>query len=862
MPKAPGPNPYNYTQPVRDPELFSGRSHELSEIEYYLDLAATGPDPEHIALIGPRSTGKSSLLYRVSEFAEARKYLPVMIVLNNSTVQNPFFFFRQLTDEIMTKGVRKHDFYGGQFEDVYGVYRLQMDAKEVNVNRNHVRLGFPAIYIGAEKAGFKDAVPQNALITDLQELWEEGKRHGLLKLAVLIDEANELSKNVILLQLIRNVFTTLPGYQLVLSGTDEMFSQMEDAYSPIPRNFHSIRVGAFSSVAETADCILRPLPPEDRWRVRRETVEDIHRLSGGQPYEIRLVSHFMYRHYEEQEDADYIHLDVPVFEKVAAELRGLQSTQRRDAIARLRSLKQDDIIALKSLVAYPFSSLNEVANFIECFRVDRVSPAVVERRTQILREKASELVAGQVVEDLGDDRFALPGDEFEQLYVKYHAKAENVDWGPGADMEMDHLTGHALAGVARGIETDGVRFVTTAIGTPLGVVKRMRRQCDLLRELQATSVDPGIEHYEVIADVFPFLYAAAQIEASSSLVVCLGVVSSQRPGQTIELRVWLSSPADSDLILDTLRKQEPNLSCLGFKSDELDVVEVPVLSTGRLRELAESLDEESLKDRMPARLARELRAFKLVDKALRHAEELRKEMDEPESGEDTEIVEAGRKALRTAVGLYGDGQSEEAAAVFQEVLAAEYPGQVMAEAHNDLGYVLAGGNDPEHAQYHLEEAIRLFARNPAITWVNLAFVLGCREQFEKAKRAASLAILTDDEAGGASAVFLRCHLFSGEHQVVTSHEVRRKVKVGAVTYANLAALEALSGDMPRAIETAREGAAVYPDEVVTNWALARLLLAARDPSAVELYRRLVGQFPETAELLQELQLAERELADG
>jgi tetratricopeptide (TPR) repeat protein len=816
----------------------------------------------HLALIGPRSMGKSSLLYRVAELAEGRGYLQAMITLYDSMVENPFFFFRELLDEVMTKGVQNHNFYGGPEGDVYGTYRLQMAARVVDVNRHHVRLLFPMMYIGAEKTQFGEALPQSALIRDLQSLHDEGQKCSVPTIVLLIDEANQLSRNTTLLQLIRNVFTTVPGYQLVLSGTDEMFPAIREVFSPIPRSFHLIQVGPFKSVAETRECILGPLPPEDRWRVKRETVEDIHRLSGGRPYEIRLVSHFMYRHYEEQESADYIDMDVPVFEKVAAELRGLQSTQRQDAIARLRSLKQDEIIALKSLVAYPLGSVNEVANLVECFRVDRASPAVVERRTRILREKARQLVKRQVVEELSDDRFRLTGDEFEQLYVKYHAKAEGIDWGPGTDMEADHLISHTLVDALHGAQVGGGALAITATGRPPGIVRRARRQCDLLGQLQAMSVHPSVEHLEAIADVFPFLYAAAEEDVSSGEVICLGLASVHQPLQTVELKVWLAKRTDSDSVLNILRELEPNLSCLGFKTGELDVIEVPVLRLDQLHEMAESLDEENLKDRMPARLARDLRAFKLVDEALRHAKERTREKNEPESGEDISIVKAGYETLIKGIELHGDGRSEEATDVFRQVLDGDYPRSVMARAHNNLGYVLAGGSELDEARYHLEEAIQLFVANPPITWTNLSFVLGRDKQFEEAKRAASMAILTDDKPGGETATFLRYHLFPGGHDLVTFHEVRQMVKVGAVNYANLAALEAMSGDMGRAIETAREGAAAYPDEVVTNWALARLLLAARDPSAVELYRRLIGQFPETAGLLQELQLAERELADG
>ena len=70
-------NPYTLG-PIKKRDRLAGRSTELKELEYYLRLAQAGQSP-HVALIGPRGIGKTSLLLAAAELARAHSLLPVSI---------------------------------------------------------------------------------------------------------------------------------------------------------------------------------------------------------------------------------------------------------------------------------------------------------------------------------------------------------------------------------------------------------------------------------------------------------------------------------------------------------------------------------------------------------------------------------------------------------------------------------------------------------------------------------------------------------------------------------------------------------------------------------------------------------------
>jgi ABC-type phosphate/phosphonate transport system ATPase subunit len=85
-------NPYT-RKPISRRNLLVGRSGELAELEYYFRLTAAGQSP-HIALIGARGVGKSSLLQTSREIARDLSLLPVSIDMNDKKATSQGSFWR------------------------------------------------------------------------------------------------------------------------------------------------------------------------------------------------------------------------------------------------------------------------------------------------------------------------------------------------------------------------------------------------------------------------------------------------------------------------------------------------------------------------------------------------------------------------------------------------------------------------------------------------------------------------------------------------------------------------------------------------------------------------------------------------
>jgi AAA+ ATPase superfamily predicted ATPase len=123
-------NPYDFAHPVPDAKQFVGRRTELEDIKYYLDQCKVTAHPISLALLGPRASGKTSVLNVVEAEAKARGYLPVRIDLNEGDVQSDFSFFFKFFDAIVM-AVFLSGAFGGTGGKTYDTYLDMIYADQI-----------------------------------------------------------------------------------------------------------------------------------------------------------------------------------------------------------------------------------------------------------------------------------------------------------------------------------------------------------------------------------------------------------------------------------------------------------------------------------------------------------------------------------------------------------------------------------------------------------------------------------------------------------------------------------------------------------------------------------------------------------
>ncbi len=412
-------NPFDFERPVKDPKLFAGRREELDEIDYYLQLMlGEQPTYHNLSTIGERAAGKTSLLNRIQYMAEKKGLLAVKISLNNENSQNEVFLFKELYDAILTSGVEK-----GMFEGVSGkVYRLYRKTIDMLELGTEIPFLFGTAYVGAKKNN-TNSISQSVIISDLKKMFTEAKKHQIPGIVILLDECDLLASNQTLLQKLRNVFSDIDGFVLIFSGTEKMFPSMTETFSPLPRIFKRINVQNFKNVEETKECILNRLSEDEKKLIHDGTIGEIHFITNGNPYEVQLISHFMYKNFKKNKTGNII-IDTVVLDDVMNELERLREGGHHNIANYIKRCNPDQIKILKGIMEFPNVTLNQLLKFILLEEIDSIEIKEISNKKSFYKFAIEDLLNTIIIEDNKKLRFA--GDQFDVLYLKYHLLSNGI----------------------------------------------------------------------------------------------------------------------------------------------------------------------------------------------------------------------------------------------------------------------------------------------------------------------------------------------------------------------------------------------------------------------------------------------------
>jgi len=414
-------NPYDFINPIRDPELFAGRHEELKEIEYYLELSKSrNPKYFHLALVGPRSVGKTSLLNMIEHIANNLGLLTVKIPLNIETVENDVLFFKELFDGIITKGAEK-ELYGGFTGKIYKAFRKVIDTLDMEAE---IPFLFGTAYVGLKRKQNIAGIPQHVLLHDLKEIAGEAKKKEIQTIVLLFDECDLLAQNEVVLQKIRNAFMEMEGYILVFSGTEKMFPAISDVFSPIPRFFKRINVENFKNIKETEECLLKPLNEEEKKAFDQTCVGEIHQITNGTPYEINLIAHHMYRRWKEGQNPK-IGLSPEVLDDVLNEIERLRKEGHYEIANKIRRYWRDQLKVLISLLEFPNVSKKWLAEYMLLDEINTLQLKDTYTKKSITMDYIEQLKKDGVISE-ENGRIHFKGDQFDILYLKYLCASKGV----------------------------------------------------------------------------------------------------------------------------------------------------------------------------------------------------------------------------------------------------------------------------------------------------------------------------------------------------------------------------------------------------------------------------------------------------
>ncbi len=291
----------------------------MKTIRYYLGLTAAGQSP-HLALIGQRGVGKTSLLNGAESLAKDLKLLPVRLDMNEQKAESPGRFWHDLY-QTLALTMAKAGCWGGLQGTIYAELLRMIYARQPG-NLEKAVMQVPFVFSCHQGGIDSFECPDALVIHDFEACLAELRSKGFTGIALLIDEADCLGKNVPLLQMFRNIFQVVEHCSLLLAGTEAVFPALSEVFSPIPRQFHRVDVKPFVRWSDTMELILRPIPKEifDTVTPELKVIRELHDLCGGAPDEVQLYCHHMYRGVEDGSSVR-MSLSPQVFREVLHEYR-------------------------------------------------------------------------------------------------------------------------------------------------------------------------------------------------------------------------------------------------------------------------------------------------------------------------------------------------------------------------------------------------------------------------------------------------------------------------------------------------------------------------------------------------------------
>ena len=405
-------NPYDFAKPVTRPDRFAGRQNELEDIKYYLRLAKQTPEPMNLAVIGERASGKTSMLNIID--IEAKKIGLVTARINlNSADAEPINFFWKLYDALVDAySITGHLFKPGSDEDV--VYRRIVDSLDPAADSPNFPLRFPTHYAMAAKGSRQ--ISEVKLQRDLTYIYEYSRTPCIL----IFDECNIMTQNRVTLEMLRNVFMNISGYMIVLTGTPSFFPLMDDVFSPIIRQFKKINIKAFNDLDETRQCVFNPIRSlllNPSALVSHEALFDIHAISRGRPYEIQLLCHFMFRRLQDQR-ATEMELTADTMDDVLNELEAtISGAVERPIVTAVRKMTKKQLAAVSVFGRADDYTDSDLAWFINV-----ISSSAHQFTRDELTQLLDELKALGVFQVNEDNIIKFAGDDFDRIYLRYHAE--------------------------------------------------------------------------------------------------------------------------------------------------------------------------------------------------------------------------------------------------------------------------------------------------------------------------------------------------------------------------------------------------------------------------------------------------------
>ena len=336
---------------IVEPEYFVGRKEEISRFNQYFKNTHDG-NPHHLAILGERGIGKTSLLRFLESEIKKQKALTVRVELDPAT-DSINYLISQILEELKRAGISYSlvDKGTSELRSFFEKYKVSISLGVVKIEQKEKEV--------ETKIEFRHR---------LQDIWIKviGK---IPMIVIMMDEAEQLEEITGSLQYLRNTFLRLSeshcGYMLVLSGKINLFKNIKELHSPLARFFTPITLSVLKP-EETKEAIEKPFMAVKR-KLDPKLIEKIIDDSQGHPYIIQTMGYVLFEQDKKELSlSDYNSLKPSIMKQLSDQLfEDMLAGTSPEEQKILRALAENKILEAKEIAKKVGKKSSQIGTLIK-----------------------------------------------------------------------------------------------------------------------------------------------------------------------------------------------------------------------------------------------------------------------------------------------------------------------------------------------------------------------------------------------------------------------------------------------------------------------------------------------------------------
>ncbi|MCE5316115.1 MAG: AAA family ATPase [Parachlamydia sp.] len=515
-------NPYILTPRLLFSQ-FVGREKEINKLRQILEEYRKSFRTRNMIITGNKSIGKSTLLNRYKQILEDHHFLVYEIELprDSSVIISEFEFFKDLFNELFDKyAPPEGNFFSVEQSEIW--YSLTSGTYEHRSSIQDRVLAFATQYAN-KKRGIQETLSLKQLERDFESILNQiiSPDMETQGLAILVDKFQELSRNVIILDLLRQLTEKLPGLMVIGAGLPtflenamfEKFVRTAEATSLLPMGREDV-----------LELIIAPLQEVGLYKkfeiqswFDRESFTNVIERSGGNPLHVRILCSKMFDYYKMHLSSTRFELNRTVMEEVMAYYSSISEKSNRIRLA-LESCSEDQLRAFSLLYEYEGLSLRSTILAMLAFRPitaeseESVKGQILSALNEIwdlglfeFKEPFSNLneIENMSVSGLSRVEFKFVGDTIDKLYAYYLYEAmTNEELMDRQKATFEDILAHKLAAKLESVFTqEGISMSGREMLSKVALVPNEKEQhiTELVQDLDSlTALVPQDLHKDPI----------------------------------------------------------------------------------------------------------------------------------------------------------------------------------------------------------------------------------------------------------------------------------------------------------------------------------------------------------------------------